>query len=287
MRTKRRLGKGLSALIPETATTESDLQQIELEKIHPNPHQPRSKFDPEKLQELAESIRAHGVVQPVIVSPDGEKFILVAGERRYRAAKLAGLRVIPALSRPVDPATMLQIALIENLQREELNPVEEASAYKQLIEQFHYTQEELAQSLGKSRPTIANAVRLLGLPAEVQSALARGEISAGQARPLLRLTEKEAQLKLARRIVQEGLTARAVERITKRWGKKNSQQDGGTGKKEDLFFRQEVQEKLQHHLRTRVRLQERKKNGTIEIMFYGNEDLERLVALILARDEGI
>ncbi len=287
MRSKRRLGKGLGALIPEMPPPGSDLQQIELERIKPNPYQPRSRFDPEKLQELAESIRVHGIVQPILVTPDGDGYTLVAGERRLRAAGLAGLRTIPALAREVDPDTMLQIALIENLQREGLNPVEEASAYRQLIDQFNYTQEELAKRLGRSRPAIANAVRLLSLPAEIKAALARGELSAGQARPLLRLSDAEAQKILARRIVQEGLNTRTVERITAQKEHKKTEEVAVKDTTGDMYFKEEIQEKLQRYLGTRVRFQKRKNSGSIEIVFYGNDDLERLADLILSAKETV
>lgn len=286
MKDKRRLGRGLGALIPEIAGGGSALQEIELEKIRPNPHQPRIRFDQEKLHELAESIRAHGVVQPVLVAPAGEEYVLVAGERRYRAAKLAGLSTIPAVARELDRSTMLQIALIENLQREDLNPVEEASAYRQLIEQFNFTQEELAHRLGKSRSAIANTMRLLSLPAEVKEALARGEISAGQARPLLRLPEEGSQRELAQQIIREGLTARAVEKLAARWGKETA--PAATPKPKTappnsgILYRQDAQERLQRYLGTRVRLQARKNGGTIEVDFFGDEDLERLIGLILA-----
>ncbi len=282
---KRRLGRGLGALIPETIDSGAALREINIAQIRRNPFQPRTRFDQEKLQELADSIREHGVVQPVIVSPGKDGYILVAGERRFRAAQLAGLQTIPALTKELDSGMMLQIALIENLQREDLNPVEEARAYHQLIDKFKFTQEELARRLGKSRPAIANTIRLLSLPDEVKQALINGEISEGQARPLLRISDQAVQAGLARRIIQEKLTAREVERLVS-----NSRQlkrpalkqpkPSLTGHEPEPVW-EELREKLQHYLGTKVKITRRSKGGAIEIEFYEPEDLERLLGLIM------
>ncbi|NMA92786.1 MAG: ParB/RepB/Spo0J family partition protein [Firmicutes bacterium] len=284
---KRRLGRGLGALIPETIDGGAALREIDIGRISRNPFQPRVQFDQEKLQELADSIREHGVVQPVIVTPGKDGYVLVAGERRLKAASLAGLQTIPALTRELDDKMMLQIALIENLQREDLNPIEEARAYHQLVTQFKLTQEKLARRLGKSRPAIANTMRLLSLSEEVKKALEEGSLTEGQARPLLRFSDKELQNRLARRIIREKLTAREVERLVS--GRKKFSEPGPELKKEprenmvaapDPVW-EEIREELQYHLGTKVKITQRAQGGTIEIEFYQMEDLERLLGIIM------
>ncbi len=282
---KRRLGRGLGALIPDTIDSGATLREINITQIKTNPLQPRTRFDAEKLQELADSIREHGVVQPVIVSPGKDGYVLVAGERRFKAAKLAGLETIPALAKEMDSRMMLQIALVENLQREDLNPIEEAGAYHQLINKFKFTQEELARHLGKSRPAIANTIRLLSLSDEVKQALINGEISEGQARPLLGVSDQAMQIELARKIIQEKLTAREAERLIS-----SSRQPKHSNRKLQKQFQadhgpdpvwNELREKLQHYLGTRVKITHRSRGGAIEIEFYELEDLERLLGLIM------
>jgi len=187
MNEKRRLGKGLGALIPEAVNDKEGSNEIELDLIKANPFQPRREFEEDKMKELASSIKEHGILQAVVVSPDpeGEGYILVAGERRCRAARMVGLKKVPAVIKKINKKTMLEMALIENLQREDLNPLEEAAAYRSLIDDFKYTQEELAGRLGKSRPTVANSLRLLSLTEPVRDLMASRTITAGQARPLL------------------------------------------------------------------------------------------------------
>ncbi len=286
MSEKRRLGRGLGALINEALTDTGDIKEIPLSLIEPNPFQPREKFDAEKLQELADSIREHGVVQAVVVSPaGGDRYYLVAGERRCRAARMAGLTRIPALVRDLDQKRMVEIALIENLQREDLNPIEEAVAYRRLMDEFKMTQEQLGRRLGKSRPAIANTVRLLSLPRKVQDAIIRGELSAGQARPLLALTEAARQEELARQIAARKMSAREAERLA-------AKEAGGTGRErlqkdraaEDPLIK-ELQGSLQRRFGTRVRMYRRGGGGAIEISFYGDDDLDRLLGLLLP--EGI
>lgn len=285
MSDKRRLGKGLGALIPDAFDTDSDIEksEIALEKIRPNPYQPRENFDQEKLEELALSIRQHGVLQAIVVCPAGSDgdYYLVAGERRCRAAKIAGLKSIPAIVRSYDNKAMLEIALIENLQREDLNPVEEAAAYRQLMKDYNYTQEDLAQRLGKSRPTIANSVRLLSLSKKILDLIARGKLTAGQARPLLAISDHLKQEEFAQRIVEEGLTARDAEKLSERTGKKSRKSLENKRETADDPLTSELQLQIQRRLGTKVRIKPAKSGGTIEIHYYGEEDLERLIAKLL------
>jgi ParB family transcriptional regulator, chromosome partitioning protein len=283
MSEKKRLGRGLGALIPE-ASSEADIREIAIQRIKPNPYQPRVSFDETKLRELADSIEEHGVVQAVVVSPDGNNYVLVAGERRFRAAKMVGLQTIPAVVRELNRSAMLEIALIENLQREDLNPIEEATAYRRLMDEFNLTQEELARRVGKSRSTIANTVRLLSLSKSVLEALIRGDISAGQARPLLGLSERETQDKVALQIMAKGLTARDVEKMVARMGKAKEEPSEHLVLPADPLHK-EIQEQLQRRLGTKVKINRGKLDGSLEIFFYSDEDLERLLALLLP--EGI
>lgn len=290
---KLRLGKGLGALIPERhledvsveKVLQEGTQEIDLKKIKPNPFQPRRDFDGEKLNELAETIKLYGVLQPVIVQKSTEGYILVAGERRYRAALLAGLQTIPALVGEYDSRQAMEIALVENLQRENLNPLEEAAAYKKLLEEFNYLQEELAQKLGRSRTAIANTVRLLSLDDEVQKHLAEGLISAGQARPLLALRNAEEQRSFAMKIIKDKLNVRQVEKLVRARLKEETDEKG---KKEDppeqeilkLLLRESA-EKLRKTYGTRVVIKYGPREGRVTFSFYGEEDLERLLDILL------
>ena len=283
MTEKRRLGKGLGALIPEVLAGTGESSEIDLEKIQPNPFQPRRNFDEEKLEELAQSIKEHGVLQAVVLSPTAEdgRYYLVAGERRCRAAKMAGLSKVPAVIKAYDQKAMLEIALIENLQRENLNPVEEARAYQKLMGEFGYTQDELGRRLGRSRPAVANCLRLLLLPKKVLEALERGDITAGQARPLLSIESVELQIKAAEEIMQGGLSAREAERMASGIG----QVKKAERKKEKICFEDpeqvELQLQIQRALGTKVKIKPGGKGGSIEIFYYGDEDLERLVGMLL------
>ena len=282
MSEKRRLGKGLGALIPEVLNDSVETNEIPLDRIQPNPLQPRQNFNDEKLQELALSIREHGILQAVVVSPIGEgSYYLVAGERRLRAAKIAGLNSVPAIVKSLDRKAMLEIALIENLQREDLNPVEEARAYKKLMQEYNYTQEELARRIGKSRPSIANSIRLLSLPYELLELLAQGEITSGQIRPLLAISDPLKQQETVRQIIEEGLSAREAEKIAARinlqTGKRKSKDDDTI---QDPLY-SELQTQIQRSMGTKVKIRQGKNGGTIEIYYYSEEDLERLVAKLL------
>ncbi|NLY38635.1 MAG: ParB/RepB/Spo0J family partition protein [Firmicutes bacterium] len=282
---KRRLGRGLGALIPAAAESDSNVKEIDISLIQANPYQPRANFDPDKLQELADSIREHGIVQALVVAPSEEGYTLVAGERRFRAAQLAGLSKVPAVVRHYDQSEMLEIALIENLQREDLNPVEEAMAYRRLIDEFGFTQEKLANRIGKSRSAVANTLRLLMLPDSIREALCKGAITAGQVRPLLGITDQKLQQELGEIIMERGLTAREAERLVAGYQKKSISPKEVKKKVKIMPATDPVTEEvlllLQRHLGTRVKIKHGEKNSCIEIYFYGEEDLERLVALLL------
>ncbi len=271
---RKALGRGLGALIP----TQEPAAQAELEvspaAIAPNPWQPRREFDDSAIEELANSIREHGIIQPLIVTRSGDGYQLIAGERRLRAAKKAGLEKVPVVVRESMPnETTLALALIENIQREDLNPMEEAHAYEQLHEEFGLTQEEISKRVGKERSTVANALRLLRLPEGVQSMVAGGQLGMGHARALLGLDDRERQLRLARRAVSEGLSVRQVEAAVaeapeeKRKGKKE--------KPKDVFTR-DAEEKLMQSLRTRVEIDRKRRGGTIRVQFSSEEELIRL-----------
>ncbi len=285
MTEKKRLGRGLGALIPEVMDDTAETNEILLESIKPNPYQPRRDFDQVKIQELAESIKEHGILQPVVVSPgdDEKNYILVAGERRCRAAKLAGLKTIPALIKVVDKKTMLEIALIENLQRENLNPVDEALAYRRLMQEYSYTQEELAGRLGRSRSSIANSVRLLGLPEEILELVTKNEMTPGQVRPLLAVSDQEQQKKAAALIAKDGLSARQAEKLVSKLNynrmKRNGNKVDQKGPQDPM--QDELQSHMQRYLGTKVKIKPEKDGGTIEIYYYGDEDLERLVEKLL------
>ncbi len=287
MSEKKRLGRGLGALIPEVTESSQETNEIPLDQINPNPFQPRREFDEEKLNELAASIKEHGIIQAVVVSPEGEAggYTLVAGERRCRAARLAGLHTVPAVIRPVDRKTMLEIALIENLQREDLNPVEEALAYKRLMKEYDYTQEELAQRIGRSRPSIANSIRLLALPENVLDALYNNKMTPGQVRPLLSITNPEKQEEAARQIMQSNLSAREAEKIATEINDRGGKNKKEAQPAEEDPLQAEIQLQMQRNLGTKVKIKKGKQGGTIEIYYYGEEDLERLVAKLLP--EGI
>jgi len=282
---KKALGKGLKALIGEPeefAHYESSLpwRQLGIDEIDPNPRQPREDFDSQKLEALVASIRTNGVLQPIIVRRSGERYQLIAGERRWRAARMADMLSIPAIVRDADDQNLLTIALIENLQRQDLSPIEEGVAYRSLIEEHGLTQDYLARIVGKDRSTVANMIRLLSLPEEIQAHVSRGTLSMGHARALLGLSEPRAQLELCRRTLSEGLSVRQVERMVKSFGRRRAARTPGV----DPDVRR-VEEDLQRALGAKVRLQRSGKRGRIEIEFYSAEELEGLVARLLRLGE--
>ena len=284
------LGRGLDALIPNSVipaeiTTASgvvvaDRNEIDINLISPNPKQPRTVFDEEQLNELAASIKEVGLLQPPVVrSIGGGKYQLIMGERRYRASKLAGLKSIPVIIRQTPDDQLLREALVENIHRSQLNPLEEGAAYQQLLNDFGYTHDELADRLGKSRPAITNTMRLLNLPASVQRRVAAGVLTAGHARALLSLSDEKEIEALANRIVAEGLTVRAVEEIVATGGAKIK---GGSVKRGKLLAPRlkEIGDQLSDTLDTRVSVELGKKKGKIVIEFATVEDLERITKLI-------
>ena len=284
---KKALGRGLEALFerpaPEDAAAlpRGRLLELETRLLIPNKYQPRKVFKEGELESLAVSIRRRGVLQPVLVrrGPGGQ-YELIAGERRWRAAIRAGLEKIPALVQEASDEDSMELALIENLQREDLNPIESAKAYRRLMEEFRLTQEDVAGRVGKERSSIANAVRLLGLPGEVQDDIQADRISAGHAKVLLSVTGPQGQIRLARQIVRKGLSVRAAEAAARRISGKHSTESARTAAKAPLPVG-EAQERLMRYLGTRVRIMAEIKGGRISIQYHDTNDLGRLLDLIL------
>lgn len=287
------LGRGLAALIPPGDASRVTLEEIAISAIVPNPRQPRGVFDEDDIEGLAQSIRDVGVLQPVVVRPlDAHRYELVAGERRLRASRVAGRTTIPAVVRQTEDNDLLKEALIENIHRVQLNPLEEGAAYQQLLEDFDVTQEELAQRLGKSRPTITNAIRLLSLPPAVQRRVAAGVLSAGHAKALLALPDRGAQEQLADRIVAEGLSVRATEELVRLRlldqepaGEPATTAPGRPGskptpKRPTAPGLIELQDDLSDALRARVRISMGARKGNVRIEFQTVDDLERIVGVI-------
>jgi len=272
--------KAASAPPIPTQTPPEGLRQIDLDRIWPNPSQPRQRFDAERLDELAASLKAEGVLQPVVVRPAEGGFELIAGERRWRAAQIAGLLRIPAVVRDVSDDRLLQLALIENLQREELSPVEEAHAYQTLITEMGWSQQEVAERVGKQRTTVTNALRLLNLPVEVQELVQDGALSGGHAKALAGLTDSTTQVDLARRIVRDGLSVRAAEELVRRPGKGSKRSRPQSGPRDPNVVAAE--ERLQSAVGTRVRIvQTRTGTGRLELHFFSPDELDRVFELVL------
>ncbi len=285
MAVRRGLGKGLNAIIGETMLEEERHEswgmEIPLERLSANPFQPRAEFDAEKLEELAESIRLHGVLQPVVVRRLGDDYQIIAGERRWRAAQMAGLKAIPAVVRELDDAGMIQVALIENLQREDLNPIEEAAAYRKLMDEFDTTQEQLSATLGKSRSAIANAVRLLNLPDEVQEHVAQGRLSGGHARCLLAVSGTDLQLRLADEVIEKGLSVRQTEELVKKLARNVSRETMESIPRTPDPDVVAVMRRLGERLGTKVKITGSSGKGKLEIEYYSEDDLERIFEIIL------
>jgi ParB family chromosome partitioning protein len=287
MMTKRvALGKGLGALIPEFEKEESrTLLFCGIEEIVPNRSQPRKHFDESKLQELAESIKEKGILEPLIVRRVDGGYELIVGERRWRAAQKAGLKEVPVLVKEIEGREALEFSLIENLQREDLNPIEEAEAFKRLIEEFNLSQGELATRIGKDRTTIANVLRLLKLPSEIRNHLLQNRITSGHARAILSLETKEKQKELCALIIQKGLSVREAEALAKRWSEKPKRVVTPTKRGNDLESQlSSLQDSLRRHLGTKVHITQKGKRGKIEIEYYSFEDLERIIEAILGKD---
>lgn len=276
------MGRGLSALIPTTGAKEEvlqDLREIPVGSVVPNPNQPRKQMDDKALSELVASIREFGIVQPVVVRPVGAGYELVVGERRWKAAQQAGLKTIPAIVRSSTSTESLEMALIENLQREDLNAIEEALAYRQLIEDFGISQNEIAKRVGKDRATVANTLRLLQLPAEIQRMVIDCEIASGHARSLLALQGDSFQSKLARRVVREDLSVRQIEDIIRRW-RSGVTREAPRRKPLQPKGLSTLAEKLSDYLQTPVKVRVGRKKGKIEIEFSTIDDLERIYGTI-------
>lgn len=283
MSNKRGLGRGLNAIIPTVAVQDNDsVSEISLQEIVPNRFQPRRVFDPEKLAELSDSIRQYGVVQPVIVRKTVNGYELVAGERRMRASQMAGCKTIPAVVRDYTDSEMTEIALIENLQRQDLNPMEEAVAFRKLMTDFGLTQEEVAVKIGRSRSLIANIVRLLNLQPVVQEHVSRGTLTIGQARPLLAIDQADMQIEAANTIIENDLSARDAEELVRRLltAPKNKKKTK-TVVKQELFIA-EAEDQLKMLLGAQVKIKPGKLKSKIEIEFSSADDLERIIETLAA-----
>jgi ParB family chromosome partitioning protein len=284
MGTKRiALGKGLGALIPEYEPEGfKTILYCGIEEIIPNRSQPRKYFDESKLQELAESIKEKGILEPLLVRKVEQGYELIVGERRWRAAQKAGLKEIPVLVKETQGQEVLEISLIENLQREDLNPIEEAEAFKRLAEEFHISQEELSTRIGKDRTTIANSLRLLKLPLKVRNQLLQNRITSGHARAILSLGTREKQEELCALIIQKGLSVRAAETLAKRWSEKPKKTVPSVKRRSDLENQlSSLRDSLRKYLGTRVQIIQKGKMGKIEIEYYSPADLDRIVETIL------
>jgi ParB family chromosome partitioning protein len=280
--TRKALGRGLNALLRTVETTTAGLEEVALDQIDPNPFQPRRAFPPDKLQELANSIRSSGVVQPVLLRRSNQRYQLIAGERRWRAARLAGLVAIPALVRELGDRDALELALTENLLREDLNPIEAAHGYEVLQQKHGLSHEEIAARLGLDRSTVTNTLRLLRLPPEVQELISQGKISAGHARAVLGLPES-VQGEVALAIVKNGWSVREVENRVAAAGREPAQKpDASPPPPLDANLRAAVLE-LERTLGTRVKIRGNEKRGKIEISYYSVEDLNRIYEFIVKR----
>jgi len=281
--TRKALGRGLNALLRTVETATAGLVEVAIDQIDANPYQPRRAFSADKLQELADSIRASGLVQPVLLRRSGARYQLIAGERRWRAARQAGLAVIPALVREIGDRDALELALTENLLREDLNPLEAAQGYTVLQQKHGLSHEEIAEHLGLDRSTVTNTLRLLRLPPEVQQMIVEGTISAGHARALLGLDSAAAQLRLAKLTAKQGLSVRQVENLAALRGLKAAKKPGaGEAPKLDANLRAAVLE-MERALGTRVKVRGNEKRGKIEISYFSPEDLNRLYEWIVKR----
>ena len=278
-KTRRALGRGLSALIPDRPTlTPADNRptEVDLDRLNPNRAQPRTVLDDAKLEDLARSIQRSGVIQPIVVRrTEADSFEIVAGERRWRAAQRAGLLRVPVVIRDVPDDKLLELALIENLQRENLNPLEEAEAYQHLIGDYGLTQEEVAAAVGKDRATVANYVRLLGLPSELRADLASGALSMGHARALLGLSDPAAQRRASREVVARGLSVRETEGLVKKLASADDEPAPRPAPTQDVHTRA-AQDRLRVALGTRVRIVRNGKKGRIEVVFNSESELQRL-----------
>jgi len=279
---RKALGKGLGALIPDHVDVEvqhkEEIIYVQTGQIKPNSFQPREDFVQASIEELAQSIKEKGVIQPLLVRRRGDNYELIAGERRFRACGILGLKEIPVVVRDVNDQDSLELALIENIQREGLNPIEEAHAYQHLVEKFNVTQDKISEVLGKSRVSVTNTLRLLKLPHEIQVEMKNGRITFAHGRALLEIDDQNYQRKLVQDVISKGLSVRELENLIKSSRPKAIKRKIGQGQREPLVAI--LEEQLQQALATKVRISKRKKRGHINIEFYSQEDLERIVNVI-------
>ena len=267
------------AVLQDVSESDTELREIPLDRVCGNPANFYPPIPAEELAELADSISQHGVLQPLLVRPIfGGGYQIVAGERRWRAARMAGLSEVPAMVREMNDGEVMELALIENLQREDLTPLEEARGYQTLLEKYELTQEEVAKTVGKSRPAVTNAMRLLGLPQEIQDMVERGELSAGHGRALLAFADEELMVAVARKAAAEGLSVRQLEKLAKKAAQESSGKETPVVSRCTYF--DEVELSLHEHLGRKVRVAGNGKKGVLQIEFYGEEDLQRLMASI-------
>jgi len=284
------LGKGLGALIPEEEAQEEQKPDkntslaanlVSINLIKPNAGQPRKAFDEEKIQQLSESIKEHGIIQPILIKKDGDTYSIIAGERRWRAAKAAGLKEVPVIIMDIDEKGVLEISLIENIQRQDLNPIEEAWAFRKLIEDFAFTQEELGRRLGKSRTALSNTMRLLNLDGRVQEYLIDGVITEGHGRAILALEDRELQYKLAQKVIDDGLTVRETERLISEIAKgKSLEKQKPENKVVSDPYIADIKNKLEERFDTKVLISNKNNKGKIEIEYYSNDDLQRIMDIL-------
>ncbi len=275
------LGKGLGAIFMENESEDSNSTvTLKLSEIEPNREQPRRDFDDKALAELADSISQHGVLQPLLVRPIlGGGYQIVAGERRWRASRMAGVLEVPVVIRELSDHETMELALIENLQREDLNPIEEASGYRQLMDKFDMTQEEVSRVVGKSRPTVANALRLLNLPDNILELVSSGRISAGHARTLLSFKDEQELDKAAKIVTTQDISVRDLEKIAKKANKTVLENNNQSNEKRLSYF-DEVEIALKEHLARKIKINGNDKKGILEIEFYGKDDLQEIVKLL-------
>ena len=282
---RKALGRGLSALFTQVNPLEHDLVELDIDQLDPTDIQPRKYFNENKLNELAQSIKTNGIIQPIIARRQGDRFQIIAGERRWRAAQIAGLRRVPCVIKEIPEENVLELSLIENIQREELNPIEEANAYKRLLERLDVTQEEIARRVGKDRSSIANSLRLLRLPQEVQKMVEEDKLSMGHARALLPVESVDLQKSLAIEIITKTLSVRETEKLVKRvqssevaHSSRNDSVSDDRGNTANVFA---AEQKLSNKLGSPVKIKFIKDGGTIEIKFSSSEDLTRLFDLLI------
>lgn len=280
---KLALGKGLSALIPDESfntDNKNSTLYISINEIKSDKDQPRKSFDSEKIAELTESIKTHGIIQPLILRKiDNNQYIIVAGERRWRAAKIAGLKEVPAIIMDLTESEILEISLIENIQRQDLNPIEEAIAYKKLIDDFKMTHEELSKRIGKSRTSITNTMRLINLDDRVQQYIIEGVISEGHGRALLGIKDFEIQYELAQQVIDEKLSVRELEKIIRRIIEPNNRNSSSSKQELNPYYK-EIKNQLQNYFGTKVNISNKNNKGKIEIEYYSEDDLQRILDII-------